>query len=354
MQFAYTHSNVNLPLFGRDHRHTADIDLQQHFSGFSGHDLSIGASYRRSSTTAQSGLQQRFADALGTLRIASLFAQDEITLSPKFKASLGLRLDDHEFSGLEIQPTARLLWSISSTSSAWIAASRAARTPSQGERNVDFTIAYLPPGIPVSIQGDESVGSETLHQAELGYRAQWTPDFHVDSSVFYHQYRDVRAQRAPVVTANGIVMRLSNEGAFELIGNETSFEWNPSPHWRLNGDYSFHEIFGVRGQRSGSAINRQQLANLNLNWHPEAMLSVNGTLRYVSPRRLITQLGEQYIPSYLAADLALRWQATKMVEFKIVGQDLLDDCHLEYADTTSQQRLSLAGRGAYAHMLYRF
>lgn len=354
MQLAYTHTNAELPVLGSDRRNTVDLDLQQRFSGISGHDLSVGASYRRSSTTAESGLQQRFANAPETLRIASLFAQDEITLSPKFKATLGLRLDDHEFSGLEVQPTARLLWKVSPTSSAWISASRAARTPSQGERNVDFTVAYLPPGIPLSIQSDESFGSETLHQAEIGYRAQWMPNFYIDSSVFYHQYTDLRAQRAPELTPTGLVVRLSNDGAFKLIGNETTVEWNLTPHWQLRGNYTYHEMFDVRGQRSRRPINHHQLANIHVDWHPNSALSINGALRYVSARRLTTSVGEQYFPSYLAADLAIRWQATKMVELKLVGQDLLDDCHLEYADTTSGQRLSLVGRGAYAHLLYRF
>jgi iron complex outermembrane receptor protein len=81
-----------------------------------------------------------------------------------------------------------------------------------------------------------------------------------------------------------------------------------------------------------------------LGWNIE----FDSTLRYVDV------LPAPKIPSYLTLDLRLAWSPRKNLEFAIVGQNLLDDRHPEFAPTFVGTQKTEVQRSVYGTVLWRF
>ena len=69
---------------------------------------------------------------------ASLFAQDEISLSDELRLTLGARMEHHPYVGNEFLPNARLAWKPASDHLLWGAISRAVRGPTRFDHDVFF------------------------------------------------------------------------------------------------------------------------------------------------------------------------------------------------------------------------
>jgi len=113
------------------------------------------------------------------------------------RVSTGVRVGYNSFSGFEVQPNARLLWTITQNSSAWMSVARAIRIPSRSE-NIRLNVQALPgiPGFPPSpvpimaqLQGLGHFDSERLIAYEMGFRHQLTSQASFDVTGFYNDYR---------------------------------------------------------------------------------------------------------------------------------------------------------------------
>jgi len=89
--------------------------------------------------------------------------------SERLKLILGSKLEYNEYTGVEIQPSIRALWAISDKRSLWSAVSRAVRTPSRADTDIQINAAVFPPGLfpvdpthptVVSVFGDRDLDSE--------------------------------------------------------------------------------------------------------------------------------------------------------------------------------------------------
>jgi iron complex outermembrane receptor protein len=80
-----------------------------------------------------------------TDQIYTLFLQDEIAILPERLAlTLGAKLFHNNYTGFEIQPTARLLWTKNDRQSFWGGVTRAVRTPSRVDEHLRFTALFFP------------------------------------------------------------------------------------------------------------------------------------------------------------------------------------------------------------------
>jgi iron complex outermembrane receptor protein len=79
-----------------------------------------------------------------------------------------------------------------------------------------------------------------------------------------------------------------------------------------------------------------------------AHLQFDTTLRYVD------RLPGPQIPSYVTLDARLAWQARTDIEFAIVGQNLLQDHHAEFAPTFIGSQKTEIERSVYAKLTLRF
>ena len=109
---------------------------------------------------------------------------------------MGVKLEENDFTGFEVQPTARLLWTPDRKHSAWGAISRAVRTPSRTEDNMVYTFPpFMIPGVFPRFYGSTEAQSEKLMAYEIGYRTQATERFSWDIATFYNVYTNLWSVR---------------------------------------------------------------------------------------------------------------------------------------------------------------
>ena len=82
-------------------------------------------------------------------------------------------------------------------------------------------------------------------------------------------------------------------------------------------------------------------------------LQLDTGLRWVDILRVNNGATEQTVPSYFEMDARLAWQATKNLEFSIVGQNLLHDRHQEYG-YPGQATTEEIARSVYGKVTWQF
>jgi len=164
--------------------------------------------------------------------------------------SAGVRVDYYSYRDLEYQPSVRLLYTPKTNQSAWLAVSRAVRTPNRVDRDISFDLGKtVAMGIPVVLinHGSASVRSEVARTAEGGYRYQSGQRWSVDTSVFWSHYGRLRSvdqgPPEPVITDSSfflrIPMHMANSGAGRTYGGEASATVQLRHGWRLSSGYSY-------------------------------------------------------------------------------------------------------------------
>ncbi len=128
-----------------ERRTTADLDVQHRPRSAGIHDLVWGLNYRVSRDQISSQGIIAVAPARRNIKLGSVFVNDEITLLPdRLRATVGARLERNSFTGTEPQGHARLAWTPSRTQTLWAAYSRAVRTPSRAESDLQFDLTVMP------------------------------------------------------------------------------------------------------------------------------------------------------------------------------------------------------------------
>ncbi len=199
LQAFIDHSDTDLGV-ARYRNNTFDLEYLQQATGDK-HDLVWGLGYRVSKDQMDAAVHVLFTEPRKTFSLYSAFIQDEITLVPKrWRLTLGSRFEHNDFTGFEVQPNLRLLWTPSQEDSVWAAASRAIRTPSRGERtSTAFVSPPNPPFVPLplGVVGNPNMDSEKLTALDLGWRRRWSPTLNSEVAAFYYRYADLRGVLPP-------------------------------------------------------------------------------------------------------------------------------------------------------------
>ena len=113
------------------------------------------------------------------------FVQDGIALvANRLNLTLGAKIQDDDYAGVGLQPSARLAWTSRETQTLWTAVSRAVRTPSRLDRDL-----IMPP---VS-EGGPDFTSEQLLSYEAGFRANPRPRLSLSIASYYNDYDNIRS-----------------------------------------------------------------------------------------------------------------------------------------------------------------
>jgi iron complex outermembrane receptor protein len=70
--------------------------------------------------------------------------------------------------------------------------------------------------------------------------------------------------------------------------------------------------------------------------------------------RFVDELPDFPIEQYLAMDLRIAWKPTRNLELALVGQNLFDDRHPEYASTLLGTQSTEVERSVYARVTLRY
>ncbi|NQT13833.1 MAG: TonB-dependent receptor, partial [Planctomycetes bacterium] len=321
---------------------TLDVDFQHRFPLAPRHRLIWGGGYRQiHDRLVTDGLVATFTPGERTTHLLTGFVQDEITLLPdRLTFTVGTKCETNSFTGFECQPSARVLYTPDRRHSVWAAVSRAVRTPSRFDDDVRaLSDNMASPGSPFGIfgrlEGSREIESETLIAYEIGYRAQTTERFAWDVAAFIHAYEELHAARygTPVFEGSNLILvaPLGNGVRGRTYGVELSGQWTISDYWRLSAWYSFLEM--QLDTRPGFMADfheplyedttPQNQAFLQSWWDLGCGWEFDWQLRYVD--------SIQSVPSYITTDVRLGWKPRENVEISIVGQNLLDNHHPEFA-----------------------
>lgn len=313
-----------------------DIDLQHSFAVGGGHQIVWGGGYRVSQsefiTPGPSGL----TTPENTLHTASAFLQDQIALGEDLSLTLGLKVEDHTFTDLEYMPSIRLAWRPAENALVWAAVSRAVRTPSR----IDYELQI--PGVIVP----ETFESEYLIAYELGYRAQPSAWSSFSVNLYYHDYEGVRTLNLtppgvlPACYCNGL-----NGG---IYGLEAWADFAITQDWRISTGLTLLESdletdpFAIDFNGTGHDPSYQVFVRSHADLAEDWTFDVDV--------RAIDSVTPQ-IPGYVELGARLGWRINDHVEIALAGHNLLDESHPESIDEApifeARRSIQLSARLTY-------
>jgi len=263
--------------------------------------------------------------------LASAFAQDEITLADDLLFfTLGAKLQHNDFTAVNVQPTARLLLTPSDRQSAWLAVSRAVRTPAILDDNIEVGLLSAGPPFP-RILPNRDLDNESLVAYELGYRAQPVDAFSYDIALFFNDYSKLITPipGAPFIDPRfgTSIFPLTRQNA--QTGETYGIEWRPTGKCgktgRLYGQYTFQQVQLHGGSPLFEGQTPHNQVYLQSSWDIACHWQFDLIGRYVDQLPGFTPV----IDSYLEMDARLAWQPKSCLELALVGQNLLDSQHAE-------------------------
>lgn len=351
-------------------RNTWDLDSQYRFAPAKGHDVVVGAEYRVYRDDHDDSFLINIDPDSRTVGLYTGFIQDEITLAPNLlKLIAGVKFERSDLSGAEVLPNVRVVTTPNERNTLWASVSRAVRTPSRFNKNGHLISTVLPSfagntPAALSINSNSDFDSEELLAYEVGYRTQPLESVSLDIATFYNNYDKLALLEAggapsakiqdgipyievPTIVTNG------NNG--KVYGGEVALDVRVSNWWRLVGSYSRFNIsvdadssandFGIENQESQSSRNQVSLrSQMNLPHQVE----LDATVRYVSAVQAFD------IPDYYAVDAHIGWHVTQDLELSLVGRNLLDNSHIEYASSQVNSVRTNIDRALFARVTYRF
>jgi iron complex outermembrane receptor protein len=318
-----------------------DLDVQQAVP-LGTHKLLWGGGYRRARDEVTDGLFFGLQPARKTLDWVNLFVQDEIALADNLQLTLGIKLENNDYTGTESLPSARLAWKASPAQLWWTGLSRAVRAPSR----IDREIMSPPPGSPLTafipagsiIISGQGFVSEVADVLELGWRGQLSRDLTLSATAFHYEWDKLRSgQPAPAFVQNMIEGR--------VYGMETWAAWQAAETWRVSAG-----LTTLRKHLRLKPGSTDPDGPVNLGNDPDYQWVLRSS-HNLAPRqeldvmlRRVDELPDPAVPAYVAFDLRYGWRARPDLEVSLTLQNLFDPSHPEFGAAAERSEFA---RGAY-------
>ncbi|MFP7721429.1 TonB-dependent receptor plug domain-containing protein [Lysobacter sp. A3-1-A15] len=242
---------------------------------------------------------------------------------------VGSKLTDHEFVGLQFQPSVRAWWTPSTKQTVWAAVSRPVRVPSRFEEDGLLVFSYADLGllttgqasgviVPLGLAGDERLPAEKLVAYELGHRIQLSPRVALDTSVFYNDYRQLLGVPPAIIGA------FSDQASGTTWGGDISVSARWTDRWRMEASYSRlnTDIRGPVLAFDETATPRQQ-AQLR------SYLDIADTMELNVAAYYVDEVPFRDVQDYTRLDIGLSWRPWQNTSVSLWGQNLLDSGHSE-------------------------
>jgi iron complex outermembrane recepter protein len=346
LQLYYDHVRRDQPVDGVGLTlRTYDIDLQQTLELGSRHQLVWGLGRRYNDYDVANTPTLSFDPGGRRLKLTNVFVQDTITLNDELKLTAGIKFEENSFTDWSTLPDLRLSWTPSDTTLVWASASRAVRSPTPFDTDVEERVG----GVTLFVEGNPDFRTEKVTAYEVGYRAQPNARVSWSISTFYNDYEDLRSIELnpdtgflPLYWGNELG---GNSYGVELWGNVQITDW-----WRLSPGYrtlrkrlQFTEASsGLLGTaQAGNDPAKRAILKSSMDF---GAWTFDATLRYVG------ELPAPETPDYKDMSARVAYRASERLEFALAGFNLLDDRHPEYAPPSGQQ----IRRSAYVEMRWTF
>jgi iron complex outermembrane receptor protein len=332
-------------------RNTVDVDAMHRLYLGQRQELSWGFGYRATWDDLRSTFNATFTPDARTDHLVSGFFHDKISLGDgQAYLSFGTKLEHNDYTGFEVQPSARVSWKLGGSRTLWGAVSRAVRTPARGEVDARLNQQVIPPGtiLPdapaavVSLIGNRDFESEELLAYEAGYRSYPRSWLALDIAGFHNVYEKLRSIEPGLMTLDTslgqpllvIPFTAGNNLQGTTRGLEAVVELRPTSQWRLTGAYSFLDINLelVNNSLDPTSLEAEEQS-------PEHQLSIRSSLDLT--RSVAFDLGFRYVGAlpamevdpYTVMDFRIGWEASPGLDLALVGRNLLKDHHAEFASS---------------------
>jgi len=342
LQTYYDRTNREQSSFAES-RDTFDVDFIHHLPLRWRQDFLWGLGVRLSSgNTTEVVPTVVFTPSHLTDQLYSGFIQDEIPIiGNQFSLTIGSKFLHETYSHFEFEPTARLLWTPNPRQTVWAAVTRAVRTPSRVEEDLQLTALITPnPLTFVRVIGDRGFSTEHLLGYEVGYRSLIKPKFNLDIAAFYNNYDHLLSiepgapfSESSPPPAHVVVPFFFGNG---LLGNTAGFEiapeWAATSTWRLRGSYSYlHMDLSTRaGSLDPSTVTSTEGSSPHHQGMIQSFLDLPKKLEFDQTLRYVSDLPAQQVRAYTTADVRFSWHATGSLDLSVVGQNLLQPQHAEF------------------------
>ncbi len=285
------------------------------------HRLLWGAGYRHGRDEVEPGFFSTFVPDSRRLQWKNLFAMDEWTLTDDVKATIGLRLEHNDYTGLEYLPTVRLAWQHAEQSLLWGAISRAVRAPSRYDRDVYF------PAPPNSIVvGGPNFQSEVAHVLAVGNRGSAFGRVTYSVTAYYHDWDKLRSGSA-------IPVEIENKIEGEVYGLEFWANYQITPAWKVSaGGTRLHKDLRLEADSTDPVgVENDTLANdPNYYGQVRSTLEIGDTMTFEIAIRHMEELPKPSISSYTLLDANYLWELNSQLTMSFTAQNLTDDKHTEF------------------------
>jgi len=346
LQGIYDHYQHGLADGYHEQVHTIRIDFRHHLQPMGPHRWIWGLAWKHDRLHIKRSPGLAIKPSSVARDQFSAFVQDTITIAPdELFAMVGSKLGHNEYTGFEVQPSARLWWTPTDEQTLWAAVSRAVRIPSATDEGLDLTLAYLPmpPGGRVGGGGGGGgIRSEKLMAYELGYR--WIPDpsISLDVAGFYNRYDDL------LLTSTTNPFTIDNRAVGHSGGVEVAARWHVADNLSIDASYSLlqMDIDGQNFQDGDERAAPRNQAQLHAHLDVFEGLGLDGSVYYVG--------NTNSAPAYVRLDLGATWHPTEQLELSIRGQNLLEPTHPEFDTLKVPDLRTEIERSVYVQATYRF
>lgn len=345
----FDHTSRHEPDYG-EVRNTFDFDFLNHLELWHHQNFLWGFGARWSSGDfLQKVPTVTFIPNNRAFNLYSGFVQDEIPIiGDKLSLTVGSKFEHNSYTGLEVEPTARLLWAPEDHETFWAAVTRAVRTPSRIDRDLLLTGFLRPaPPLPIYVQvtGNPNFTSERLTSYDVGYRQLISPRLYVDVVAFRNAYSGLSSYGHGSVFINQIPPSIFISFPFVnglkgyTDGIEIAPDWRPTSWWRLTGSYSFLHINleNKPGNLDKSTLMTDQGSSPKHQFAIRSYLDLPGNVELDETYRYMSALPAQGVAAYGTADAHFGWQPISHLEFSLNGENLLQPSHVEYTPGAGPQ-----------------
>jgi iron complex outermembrane receptor protein len=256
------------------------------------------------------------------LWVYNAFVQDRLRVSDTLSLIAGVKVERSSFSGFQLLPNARVAWQPNAKTLLWAAVSRAVRTPSRIDRDLQA---------PMILATSPNFESEKLVAVEAGYRGQPFANLNLSVNGFLNFYDDIRTTE---LTDGGLPIQLRNGLKGRTYGIEAWATTQPTAWWRLSVGTAtlwkdFHVTDGqiILSPRNslGNDPNWQVRTRSEIQLSPKLQLEINA--------RAVGDIDQApKVKSYVEAGGRLAYQATDRIELFVAGRNLLHKTHIEHND----------------------
>ena len=328
---------------------TYDLEVQHSFKVAGWNDIVWGGgerviNYRIQTPGGPNGL--RFQPGGATLNLANVFAQDTISLASTLKLTLGLKLEDEPYAGVQAMPSVRLGWSAMRQVLVWAAISRAVRSPTP----VDQTIGEFVGGRDI-LSGSSNFMPEKVTAYEVGTRVQLSPRASFSVSGYYNTYSDLRSIN-PAGPGSSAVLVFGNQIAATTFGVEAWGSYQLTDWWRISA--------GVSAQHEDFRFLPGSLKTIGLEWvadDPGHQASLRSTMNLghgVTLEAFLREVGRlphPTVPGYVELNARIGWKVNPRLHLSLSGFNLLHPQHLEFINPSQSTAIP---RMVFAEAQVRF